>query len=38
MTNNDQPNKVNINWDDTSNAKTYSNYWKIKLFYLEHLY
>lgn len=25
--------KININWDDTANAKTYSNHWKIRLFY-----
>lgn len=25
-----------ISWDDTANAKTYSNHWKIRLFLFYH--
>lgn len=28
--------KVRLNWDDTANAKTYSNHWKIRLFLFYH--
>ena len=35
--NKESESKVNINWDDTANAKAYSNHWKIRIFLFYHL-